>query len=79
MKEIFIGSSKEGLEQATQVAAVLSEALDVKPRGTALHFPEKAYEERDGYIAFIKSDKFLDSLRDHPRFEALVQKVFSGI
>ena len=31
MKEIFIGSSKEGLEQATQVAAVLSEAPDVKP------------------------------------------------
>ena len=31
MKEIYIGSSKEGLEQATQVAAVLSEAQDVKP------------------------------------------------
>ena len=30
MKEIFIGSSKEGLEQAKQVAAVLSEANDVK-------------------------------------------------
>ena len=31
MKEIFIGSSKEGLEQATQVSAVLSEVEDVKP------------------------------------------------
>ena len=31
MKEIFIGSSKEGLEQAQQVAAFLSEANDVKP------------------------------------------------
>jgi hypothetical protein len=31
LKEIFIGSSKEALEQATQVAAVLSEANDVKP------------------------------------------------
>ena len=31
MKEIFIGSSKEGLEQATQVAAVLLEAEDIKP------------------------------------------------
>ena len=31
MKEIFIGSSKEGLEQATQVAAVLAETQDVKP------------------------------------------------
>jgi predicted nucleotide-binding protein len=31
MKEIFIGSSKEALEQATQVAAVLAETKDVKP------------------------------------------------
>src|SRR5262245_38377302 len=31
LKEIFIGSSKEGLEQAMQVAAVLSEANDVRP------------------------------------------------
>ena len=31
MKEIFIGNTKRRLEQATQVAAVLSEAGDVKP------------------------------------------------
>jgi hypothetical protein len=31
MKEIFIGSSKEGLEHAIELAAVLSEAGDVKP------------------------------------------------
>src|SRR4030095_5264751 len=31
MKEIFIGSSKEALEHANQVAAVLSEVKDVKP------------------------------------------------
>jgi CAP12/Pycsar effector protein, TIR domain len=31
MKEIFIGSSKEALEQATQLVEVLSEIKDVKP------------------------------------------------
>jgi predicted nucleotide-binding protein len=31
LKEIFIGSSKEALEHARQVAAVLSEVKDVKP------------------------------------------------
>jgi hypothetical protein len=31
MKEIFIGSSKEGLEQAKQVADLLSEVPDIKP------------------------------------------------
>jgi hypothetical protein len=45
----------------------------------ALSFLEKAYEERDGYnIAFIKADPFLDPLRGHPRFEALVQKIYDG-
>ena len=31
MKEIFIGSSKEALTQATQVAQILSEAPGVRP------------------------------------------------
>lgn len=31
MKEVFVGSSKEGLEQATQVADVLSEVQEVRP------------------------------------------------
>jgi predicted nucleotide-binding protein with TIR-like domain len=31
LKEIFIGSSKEGLEQALQVVAAISEVKDVKP------------------------------------------------
>jgi Predicted nucleotide-binding protein containing TIR-like domain len=31
LKEIFVGSSKEGLEQALQVVAALSEVKDVKP------------------------------------------------
>jgi TolB-like protein/Flp pilus assembly protein TadD len=45
----------------------------------ALSSLEKAYEERDGYnIAFIKTDPYLDPLRSHPRFEALVQKIFGG-
>jgi hypothetical protein len=46
MKEIFIGSSKEGLEQATQVAAVLSEAGDVKPLLWTEYF-------RPGEITFL--------------------------
>ena len=36
---------------------------------------EKAYGERDGFITLIKVDPRLDSLRDDPRYAALVKKV----
>jgi len=53
--------------------------LGLGQKEEALSFLEKAYEERDGYnIAFIRADPFLDPLRGHPRFEALVQKIFGG-
>jgi hypothetical protein len=38
---------------------------------------ERAYRERAGNdIGNVKVDPMLDDLRGHPRFEALVQKVF---
>ena len=45
----------------------------------AIQLLEETYEERDGYnIAFLKVEPMLDPLRDDPRFEALVQKVFAA-
>jgi hypothetical protein len=44
----------------------------------ALDWLEKTYEAHETrFIAYIKVDPFLDPLRGHPRFEALVQRVFS--
>lgn len=45
----------------------------------AMHFLEKAYEDRDGYnVCYVKVEPFLDSLRGDPRFEAFVKKVFAS-
>jgi len=36
---------------------------------------EKAYEERSGFLAFVKVEPMLDALRGDPRFKALVEKI----
>ncbi len=36
---------------------------------------EKAYEERSGFLAFIRIEPMLDALRDDPRFKELVEKI----
>ena len=44
----------------------------------AMRFLEKAFEERDGFnLGFIRSDPMLDPLREDPRFQAFVAKVFA--
>ena len=56
--------------------ALMYLALGDKER--AIDEMERAYRERAGSEAFqIKVDPMLDDLRGHPRFEALVAKVFA--
>jgi TolB-like protein len=53
--------------------------IGLDEKDAAIELLEQAYEQRDGYnIGFIKVDPWLDPLRSHPRFEALVQKIFGG-
>ena len=53
--------------------------LGLGQKDEAIRALEQTYEDRDGYnIAFLKVDAFLDPLRDDPRFQSLVQRVFSA-
>lgn len=44
----------------------------------ALDWLEKAYEERDNEMAFLKVDPALTALRNEQRFQALAKKVEGG-
>jgi hypothetical protein len=41
----------------------------------ALRWLEKAYEERSAWMAWLKMDPALDSLRSEPRFQAMLRKM----
>jgi tetratricopeptide (TPR) repeat protein len=41
----------------------------------ALHWMEKAYEERSAWMCFIKMDPMLDPLRKEPRFQELLRRM----
>jgi serine/threonine-protein kinase len=41
----------------------------------ALDWAERAYAERRGWLAYLKVNPIFDSLRNEPRFKALVQKM----
>ncbi len=41
----------------------------------AFKWLEKAYEERDFWITFIKVAPYFDSLRSDPRFKILLKKM----
>jgi hypothetical protein len=47
-------------------------------RDKALDWLERAYEERSGYLPMLGLDFVFDSLREEPRFKALLEKIGLG-
>jgi hypothetical protein len=43
-----------------------------------LDWLEKSYEQQDSACSYLKIDQTYDSIRNEPRFQALVQKVFGS-
>jgi serine/threonine-protein kinase len=41
----------------------------------ALDWTERAYEERRGWLAYVRVHPMMDPMRGHPRFDALVKKM----
>src|SRR3989454_1749836 len=41
----------------------------------ALEWAERAYDERRGWLAYLKVNPIVDPVREHPRFQGLLQKI----
>jgi len=50
--------------------------LGLGQKEKCLDWLEKSYEQQDSACWYLKIDQIYDSVRDEPRFQALVQKVF---
>ena len=64
--------AKHAQEAAYQIAQALA-WRDEKDQ--AFEWLARAYEQRDGGLSFTKTDPLLKSLRDDPRFKALLRKL----
>ncbi len=49
--------------------------LGLGEKGKAFDWIEKAYEDRDPILWWINGDQLYDSVRNEPRFQAVMQKV----
>jgi hypothetical protein len=41
----------------------------------AIDWAERAYDERRGWLAYLTVDPLLDTIRQHPRFALLLEKM----
>src|SRR5262249_34041919 len=47
----------------------------LEDKDQTLHWLEKAYQERSGYLVWIRVDAEFDTLRSDPRFQAFVRRL----
>jgi TolB-like protein len=70
--EDLMNLDKNGFVTSFEVAAVY---LGLKEKDRALDYVEKAFEERDGWMAFAFRNYVFDSIRSEPRFVKVLQKM----
>lgn len=61
--------------QAGRAWAIAAVYIALGEKDQAFEWLEKAYEERDFYLLFLKGEWLYDSLRDDPRFDDLLRRI----
>jgi len=77
-QKILARLSEEAKSRYVRASSFAFVYLALGDKERAIDEMERAYRERDvAGAAWVKVDPMLDDLRGHPRFEALVQKIFA--
>ncbi len=72
----IIGELKERSRHHYIFPSVFANAyLGLGDKDQALTYLERAYEEQDGFLFYLKVSPLLDPLRSEPRFQALMRRV----
>jgi hypothetical protein len=74
MREQARMNRENPVEHMFIIAAIHAQTGD---KDTAMEFLEKSYQRREFWMAHLKIEPRLDSLRGDPRFEELVRRVES--
>jgi serine/threonine-protein kinase len=65
----------QGARNYVSPVALITIHLGLEQWDRALEWAERAYEERRGWLAYLKVNPLVDPLRGHPRFRALLEKM----
>ena len=76
-QKILARLSEEARSRYVSACSLALMYLALRDKERAIDEMERAYRERAYDVPFIKVHPMLDDLRGHPRFEALVQKIFA--
>lgn len=68
----LVGQSRRDYVSPVALATLY---LGLGAHGQALDWTERAYEERRGWLAYLKVNPLVDPLRGHSRFDALLKKM----
>ena len=74
-EQILLGLEELAKQRYVSFANRAAVYLGLGEKEQALDWLEKAYEDRDPIFWWINGDQLYDSVRNEPRFQALVQKI----
>lgn len=77
-RDLVDALERRSTTQTVPPGALTLAYLGIRDKSAAIDALEHGYADRDNYTIYLDVDPLVDSLRDEPRFQVLVQKIMHG-